>query len=136
MQQSGGVLIAIVFWTAAYAFWVVSLAKDSEPNWLGIGGLWLWGVVIFGSIGAAVERMTNPRAGAWNGAGVGFLLVLFLAGPATVFALVDGTPPDAETLLFWMGGFFALTVLGAAAGALGGWIIQSDRKRRRRSQTS
>jgi uncharacterized integral membrane protein len=137
MRQSGGVLIAGVLWTAGYALWVVSLASNSsDPNWLSIGLLWVWGFFIFGSIGSAVERMTDPRAGAWNGAAVGFLLVLFLAVPAMYFAITDSKAPSAETLLAWLAAMIAVAALGAAAGALGGSIIQTDRRRRRRREAA
>jgi hypothetical protein len=137
MRQSGGVLIAGLLWTAGYAFWVVSLASDSgDPNWVNIGILWLWGFFIFSSIGSAVERMTDPRAGAWNGAAVGFLLVLFLAVPSMYFAVVDSKAPSGETLLAWLGAMFVVAALGAGAGALGGWIVQTDRKRRRRREAA
>jgi hypothetical protein len=137
MGQTTGILIAGVLWTAGYALWVLNVVIDSgDPSWLSIGIFWLWGFVIFTSIGSAVERMTDPRAGAWNGAGAGFLLVLFLAAPAAYFAITESRPPSDEALLAWVGAMLVLSVLGAAAGALGGWIIQTSRTRRRRQEAA
>lgn len=135
MKQSAGVLIAAVLWTAGFGLWVVSVVTNgTDPNWLRIGLLWLWGLFIFATIGSALERMTNPRAGAWNGAAIGFLLVFFLAVPAAFDTIQDKEPPSAEALLGWLAAMLFATALGAATGALGGWIIHSSRVRQRRRE--
>lgn len=135
MKQSAGVLIAAVLWTAGFGLWVVTVVTNgTDPNWLGIGLLWLWGLLIFATIGSALERMTNSRAGAWNGAAIGFLLVFFLAVPAAYFTISDNEPPSAEALLGWLAAMLFATALGAATGALGGWIIHSSRVRQRRRE--